>query len=760
MTSQNNNQARNRLYFFNTWFVLTLPFIALAIAMLWKAQGNTQPFSDVRHGEVVLAEGNYMQYPLVFEIPHGMESAPEYVQVSLSMESPGFLNDVTPPDFFSYIDDRGSHAHATNLADYGLALPVDVDALVSSILGSDPYLTEITDEHFVVELHSPLTLPGPVSVEWTAYDCNRHCVTDADREGETHVPLVNDGVRPVALDAYGVVGSTLVAMTNQEDAGGVEYTWETSPDGASWTMAPGGGRNEDGARYVQREVDAGGLIRVSAEYRPVGATSTVTVASYPTLEAVSRRHVEVGPQSAGSDTRARQGLRLGAMILDAPGGSPTGGFCCYWFVADSPSEWRYVSNTPTYTPVASDVNKELVVFGDTDFSILLQPNVDELVVLDSARSRGTVVGPFVLRNATYPQVFVVPHGLGVKPDVINLTNRSVSYSELANPMDLGFGSRHHLNGVDFHVDPQDRHSPLVLDLDPRIGAVVPHMADEDNLILFMDGSVDVLPVIDWEARVCGQDCSGENLSRPLSTFPKVSISTRYPVVGEPLSTVLATSTGTLGIASATCKWQVGRVVGDITNWVNATSVDDCDSFTPTASHAGLRIRSRVTLRFTDSAISPTQWTVNSLASDPVRGYYLNFTLRDSDIVSGTPVSVRLTDPDVVTSFRGRARPTDLIDGANPTALRNVSFFRVQVGDEASLARLSQSLGFEIPNLLLAQASLVQMGDSLTYTPTARDVGHHLMALYEYYVESPESTATEPVFEIRTVSYIMLTAVLR
>lgn len=755
MTPQNGDQGRNRLYFFNTWFVLTLPFVALAIAMLWQAQGNTQPFSDVRHGEVLLSEGNYMQYPLVFEVPHGMASAPEYVQVSLSMESFGFLNDVTPPDFFRYIDDDGLLTDAVTLEEYGLAIPLELDNLMMSIVGNDPYLTEITDEHFVVELHRPLTLPGPISIEWTAYDCNRHCVTDADREGEAHISLANDGIRPVALDTYGVIGRTLVAMTNQEDASGVEYTWETSPDGASWTMVPGGGRNEDGARYVQRELDAGNFTRVSAEYRPVGATTTVTVTSYPTQNTVLRRHVDVGPQSADVEIWPRQGLPLVATILDGPGGSAVGGFCCHWFVADSPSEWRYVSNTANYIPVESDVNKELMVYGDLDG--FLQLDVDELVVRDAGRSRGTVLGPVVLRNATYPLVFVVPHGMGVTPDVINITNRAVSYAELANARDLGFGSRHHLNGVDFQIDPQDVHSPLVLDLDSKIGAVVPHMADEDNLILFMDGSEDVMPVIDWEARVCGQDCSGENPNRPLSTFPKVSLSTRYPVVGQTMGIVLATSTATLEIASATCKWQTGLEFGNITNWANDASSSDCYSFTPSSTHDGLRIRARVTLR--DPNDPTIQWTVNSPASDPVRGYFLILNLRNPNVVVGSPINVLLSDPDVVTSIRGGARPSVVIDGSNPSAVRNVTFFRVQMGDEARQDRLSQLLGFEVPDLLLTQSLMVQTGRSLTYTPTIHDIGHRIMILYEYYVESEDSTVAEPAYDVRMVSYIMQTEVL-
>ena len=754
--------------------MLAIPFIALAIALLWRAQGGGQPFEEVRSGRYTLAEGVYHEVPLAISFTHGMESVPDFVEVSVNSGGYRFEDRLRPPDFVPVMGTTTDWFVTSR--DGSLAHQFSPSNALNAVAGLVPFVTETTSESFMVEFYqtdTPLILTNEATISWIAYQCSRHCVTEADRagsdvDGETETAPSGDGLPPVVLSTLRPIqGVPIEARLGGFQNTPVDWLWELTDDGNTWAEIAV-------TDSVYSPSDDGSRVRATATFVTEGG-ETVSVVSLHTKPVLFTAFVDVRPVPLDIPVWPRVGERQDARLLTAEGSElPTDRYiCCEWYAVEDEGDWTALETGESYTPRSVDVGKAIRVIGHQPNGLVL--NTMDLTVkgVYHRTARGTVKGEHSRTGKSHPTVIVVPHGLSETPDMVNVTRRLPQrFDQIADERGiLLFDSTSFLAGVSAVIDVSERHNAVVFNPTVEPGTYWVHSVDEDNFILIVDGASNIVNHFDWQAVVCDEYCEGSQLPVPYSNFPYVSLSTRYPVIGQRVFANIATSTGTFATESSSCRWRQGKTdsLGN-TLWSVIQGENSCDSISVAIALDGVKLRLDYRTEPVDDALDDAGvlsfiTLVQSLPTEPVRSERIRLSINENALDVGDQLGVSLRGTDDVTALSATSTPDVLLDSAEPDWIRVVEFHAVRtVGDAVALddpsliqegvyLALAQFMRLEDRDDFIFDSTPLQRGEATTYTVQPGDAGSRLLVIYQYYVETEESTAELPIYEPRVLSFI-------
>lgn len=182
----------------NSWVALSFVFFTLVIAMAWLAVPKQPHREKVAVGEVEIPLGVHMEFPIVVEVPHGLDVTPDHVALTNSTERPAtrfentapffLLHNNTqyvvnfPPGAFEYDSSSGRYEYAEDylvVAQDTLSLPY-IGNLDDAIIGTTnivpfQFTTQAVTEHeFVVGIYpsvKPFFTAYPLRLRWMASQC-------------------------------------------------------------------------------------------------------------------------------------------------------------------------------------------------------------------------------------------------------------------------------------------------------------------------------------------------------------------------------------------------------------------------------------------------------------------------------------------------------------------------------------------------------------------------------------------------------------
>ena len=244
----------------NSWVALSFVFFTLVIAMAWLAVPKQPHREEVAVGEVEIPVGVYTEFPIVVEVPHGLDVTPDHVALTNSTERPAsmfentapffLLNNSTqyvvnfPPGAFEYDSPSGRYEYAEGyleVAQDSLSLPYIGD-LDDSIIGTThitplQFTTHAVTEHeFVVGIYPsvrPFFTAYPLRFRWMASRCPNCEDVTIDPYPDALVTL--SAIHPVSGQP---VEATLHPSSYRDTI--IGWQWQTlDPGTLQWADIPG-----------------------------------------------------------------------------------------------------------------------------------------------------------------------------------------------------------------------------------------------------------------------------------------------------------------------------------------------------------------------------------------------------------------------------------------------------------------------------------------------------------------------------------------